>query len=118
MPDSTLTLTIRIISPETSIIAIVGDLNAFAEDAFTQAYAEASAASTRNIILDFTGLEYMNSGGIGLLVTLHVRMARNGQRLLAFGLSEHDRRIFQLTKLDQIIGVYTSEAEALQAAAS
>ena len=43
------------------------------------------------IVLNFTGLEYMNSGGIGLLVTLLVRANRHTQRLLAFGLTDHYR---------------------------
>ena len=43
------------------------------------------------MILNFTGLEYMNSGGIGLLVTLLVRANRAKQKLLAFGLTEHYR---------------------------
>ena len=44
------------------------------------AYAQA-AAGARSIVLDFGDLEYMNSGGIGLLVTLLVRAQRAGQRL-------------------------------------
>lgn len=116
MPEFNITLTVRVISPQTSIIAIRGDLNAFAEDALMEAYGDASSDATRTIILDFTGLDYMNSGGIGLLVALRVRLQRQGQRLFAFGLSEHDRRIFEMTKLDQIITVHDSEAAALQAA--
>ena len=54
-------------------------------------------------MLDFGGLEYMNSSGIGLLVTLLVRANRNQQRLLAYGLSEHYRQIFELTRLDEAI---------------
>ena len=42
------------------------------------------------------GLEYMNSGGIGLLVTLLVRAQRGGVRLLATGLSDHYRQILAL----------------------
>jgi anti-sigma B factor antagonist len=118
MADLNIMLTVRVLSPETSIIGIMGDLNMFAEDALMEAYTEAGTPTTRTIILDFSGLEFMNSGGIGLLVTLCVRMQRQGQRLLAFGLSEHDRRIFEMTRLDQIIGVYDSEAAALRAAAS
>lgn len=117
MADLNLTLTVRVMTPQTSIIGIMGELNMFAEDVLMQAYEEASTATTRTIILDFSGLDYMNSGGIGLLVMLRVRMQRKGQRLMACGLSEHDRRIFEMTKLDEIIGVYASEAEALQAAA-
>ena len=44
------------------------------------------SGGTRAVILNFTGLEYMNSGGIGLLVTLLVRANRAKQKLLAFGL--------------------------------
>ena len=66
--------------------------------------------------LNFTGLEYMNSGGIGLLVTLLVRANRAKQKLLAYGLTEHYRQIFELTRLDEAIGIYDTEAEALAAA--
>ena len=48
----------------------------------------------------------MNSGGIGLLVTLLVRANRQKQRLLAFGLNDHYRQIFELTRLDEAIGIY------------
>ena len=69
-------------------------------------------------MLDFSGLDYMNSGGIGLLVTLLVRVQRQGQRLLAFGLTEHYRQIFELTRLDEAIGIHDTEAAALAAASA
>ena len=59
------------------------------------AYNEASTPTTRTIILNFSGLEYMNSSGIGLIVTLLIRVNRQKQHLLAFGLSEHYRHIFE-----------------------
>ena len=67
-------------------------------------------------MLDFSGLEYMNSGGIGLLVTLLVRVQRGGQRLMAAGLTDHYRQIFALTRLDEAIGIHDDEAAALAAA--
>ncbi len=68
-------------------------------------------------MLDFGGLEYMNSSGIGLLVTLLVRAQRNHQRMLAFGLTEHYRQIFELTRLDEAIAIHETEDAALAAAA-
>ena len=67
------------------------------------------------MIFDFSELDYMNSTGIGLLVTLLVRAQRQRQKLMAFGLSEHYREILSLTRLDEAIGVVGSEAEALAA---
>jgi anti-sigma B factor antagonist len=72
--------------------------------------------SVRFIVLDFGGLEYMNSGGIGLLVTLLVRARRAGQRLLATGLSEHYRQILALTRLDEAIEVHDEGSAVLAAA--
>ena len=73
---------------------------------------EPAASSARTIVLNFSGLEYMNSGGIGMLVTLLVRANRQRQRLVAFGLNEHYRQIFELTRLDEAIGIFDTEAEA------
>ena len=78
------------------------------------AYAEAGDSAV--IVLNFTELSYMNSGGIGLLVTLLVRANRRSQRLLAYGLSDHYRQIFELTRLDEAVGIHDSEQSALSAA--
>ena len=97
------------------IIAVRGEVTNASEKTLTDGYAQASASGARAVILDFTGLDYMNSGGIGLLVTLLVRANRQKQRLLAYGLNEHYRQIFELTRLDEAIGIYGSEAEAVGA---
>ncbi|HEY3017235.1 MAG TPA: STAS domain-containing protein [Gaiellaceae bacterium] len=98
------------------IIDIKGDITAASEDVLMEAYNEASSDGARTIALNFSGLEYMNSGGIGLLVTLLVRANRQRHRLLAFGLTDHYREIFELTRLDEAIAIYPDEQEALAAA--
>ncbi len=80
------------------------------------AYTQATTSGVRNIILNFSDLEYMNSSGIGLLVTLLIRANRQNQRLLAYGLSDHYQQIFELTRLNEAIAIYDSEQEALVAA--
>lgn len=115
MPQAKVIMNVRQVSQAASVIDIQGEVTAFAEQVLMQAYSEASTPATRAIILNFTGLEYMNSSGIGLLVTLLIRVNRQKQRLLSFGLSEHYRHIFQLTRLSDAIQIYESEAEALAA---
>ena len=115
--DPQVTVHVRYVSPAVSIIDIEGDVTAFAETVLTNAYNAASTNTTKTIILNFTGLEYMNSSGIGLIVTLLIRMNRLKQRLLAYGLSEHYTHIFELTRLNEAIGVYPTEIAAVAAAA-
>ena len=113
MAEATATFDVRRIDAA-SVVDIRGDVTAASEDVLMNAYEEAGDAKA--IVLNFTELSYMNSGGIGLLVTLLVRANRRSQKLLAFGLSEHYRQIFELTRLDEAVGIHDSEADALAAA--
>ena len=115
MNQAKLTLSVRRASDKASIIDIYGDINAGAEKALMDAYAQACTNGAAAIILNFSGLEYMNSSGIGLLVTLLIRINRQKQKLLSYGLSDHYQQIFALTRLNEAIGIYGSEQEALAA---
>ncbi len=115
MPEADITITVHDVNSAVSILAIEGEITAFAEDALMAAYQEASDGATQSIILNFDELEYMNSSGIGLLVTLLIRTQRQNQTLLACGLNEHYQRIFQLTRLNEAIAIYPDEAAALAA---
>jgi len=116
MTDHQMRIAIRPTSdPAATVIRIDGDVTSASESALMDAYAGATSGGARTLILDFSGLEYMNSGGIGLLVTLLVRVQRAGQRLLAAGLDDHYRQIFALTRLDEAIAIHESTAAALAA---
>ena len=117
MTEATVQMTVRTQTDRASVIDISGEVTAASEEALMDAYGRASGEHTRWVVLNFTDLEYMNSSGIGLLVTLLVRANRQKQRLLAFGLTDHYRQIFQLTRLDEAISIHGSESEAIAAAA-
>ncbi len=109
------TMDVRQVNGAVSVVDIRGDVTAASETALGEAYAAASTPTTAAVVLNFTGLEYMNSGGIGMLVTLLVRANRQRQRLLAYGLNQHYRQIFELTRLDEAIGIHDSEDAAVAA---
>lgn len=107
----TATMTTRVVSDTVTVIDICGDVVPSTEDVLLEAFAKCEPA--RVVVLNFHDLAYMNSGGIGLLVTMLVRAQRNGQTLRAYGLSDHYRHIFQLTRLDDTIRLHDSEAAAI-----
>jgi len=96
-------------------LRIAGDVTSASEAELMSGYTHAIEGGAGAIVLDFSGLEYMNSGGIGLLVTLLVRAQRGGVRLLASGLSEHYREILALTRLDEAIEIHEDEEAAIAA---
>jgi anti-sigma B factor antagonist len=119
MPDTATRVEVRPTDdPTASVVAIHGDVTGASEPALMEAYVKAVDGGARTVVLDFAGLEYMNSGGIGLLVTLLVRSKRQGQRLLAVGLSDHYREIFSLIRLDEAIGIHDDANAAVAASRS
>jgi len=113
MNSPTLAMDVRKVRDDVSIVDVKGDVTAAAEDALSDAFDQASPKGVKRIVFNFEGLEYMNSSGIGLLVTLLVRANRSGQKISAFGLTEHYRQIFELTRLDDAISIHNTESEAL-----
>ena len=116
MPELSVTMDVRKVGDAASVIDIKGDVTAACEGVLMDAYADAGGEKTKNVLLNFSGLEYMNSGGIGMLVTLLVRANRHKQNLMACGLNDHYRQIFELTRLDEAITIHPTESDALQAA--
>ena len=110
------TFTVRHIESGISAIEVQGEVTSLAEKALMDAYTQAGMSGATTIVLNFSRMDYMNSSGIGLLVTLLVRVNRQKQRLLAVGLNDHYRRIFELTRLDEAIPVYATEAEVVASA--
>lgn len=113
MSDPVLSMDVRHPADGVAVIDINGEVTAACEPALMKAYEQACTPPASTLVLNFDGLDYMNSGGIGMLVTLLVRANRQHQRLAAYGLSDHYRQIFELTRLDEAITIHADEPSAL-----
>ena len=91
----------------------MGRSTASPEDTLNAAYAEAETRNPDAILLNFSAVDYINSTGIALIVSLLARARKAQRRLLACGLSEHYVEIFHITRLADYMDVYPDEATAL-----
>ncbi len=107
---------VRQVGDLAAVLDIKGEVTAASEPVLMSADEEAAAQGARRLVLNFGGLEYMNSGGIGMLVTLLVRANRQHKELAAFGLSDYYREIFELTRLDEAITIYDERAALIDTA--
>ncbi len=115
MPTANVTMTVRDATQRVRVIDISGEVTGFSEKEISDAHEKAAQGGVDAVILNFEDLEYMNSGGIGLLVTTLIRAQRSGHRLMAYGLTDHYRQIFSLTRLDEAIEIFDDETSALGA---
>ena len=99
-----------------AVIDLTGDVNSSAEAALDAAYDEAVARGATEIALNFNDVDYINSTGIALIVGLLARARKTGIGVRAFGLSEHYRSIFEITRLADFLAINPDEDSAVRGA--
>jgi anti-anti-sigma factor len=99
------------------VLVLAGDVDRDAEPALFAAWDEVRRLPAGRVLLDFTGVSYINSTGIAVVVGLLAR-ARTEQRPLGvFGLSDHYRHVFEITRLSDFMEIYPDAETARQASA-
>ena len=97
-----------------AVLDLKGEINGFAEETLNAAYAEAEAMDPKTVLLNFEGVDYINSTGIALIVGLLAKArASHKRRLVAFGLSDHYVEVFEITRLSDFMSVFPDEQSAI-----
>ena len=101
--------TTRIV-PGAAVIELSGDIDGSAAAILTAAYAEAvngdSPELLGTVVLDFGAVDYINSTGIALIVSVLARARAERRKVVACGLSAHYREIFDITRLSDFIELF------------
>ena len=70
-------------------------------------------ASSRQIVLNLAGVNYIDSGGLGTLVGVYSSARASGAEIKLTGLGQRLRDVLQITKLVTVFEVYDTEQEAI-----
>jgi anti-anti-sigma factor len=96
-----------------TIFDIQGDVTAFSEPFFSEAYQNANEHGTSKILLKFYETAYINSGGIAVIIQLLAETKKNNQKISITGLSGHFQKIFNMVGITKFAKIYNSMDEAL-----
>ena len=99
-----------------AVIDLAGDVNSSAESALNDAYEQATSSGARSVVLNFEHAEYINSTGIALIVRLLAQARANDLQVKAFGLTDHYREIFEITRLADFMTITDDEDRAVSGA--
>jgi anti-anti-sigma factor len=101
-------------SNDVHIVAIAGSL-----DSTTAPEAQKSLdgvlAGAKKVVMDFSGLDYISSAGLRILLGVAKKLRASGGTLRMFGLNQSVREVFEISGFSAILSVYPSEADALAA---
>jgi anti-sigma B factor antagonist len=67
------------------------------------------------MILDFTNVPYLDSSGLGSLVSASTTCTKAGRRLALTGVNKRVRKVFEITKVEQIFLMFPTLSDALEA---
>ena len=93
-----------------AVLNLGGDLDGSAEHTLNEAWE--SMGDAQIVALNFTAASYINSTGIALIVGLLGRARVEKRIVRAFGLTEHYREIFEITRLSDFIQIHHDEGQA------
>ena len=94
--------------PGAAVIELSGEVDGSAADVLTNAYQTAVGphADLGTVVLDFAAVDYINSTGIALIVSVLARARAERRKVVACGLSAHYREIFDITRLSDFIELF------------
>lgn len=93
------------VSHRGSVISLLGTVNRDAKEGLEAAYIDASQTEGE-IVLDFSDVEYINSTGIAVIVSILARARAEGRDIAAIGLSSHYLEVFRITRLSDFMHIY------------
>jgi len=98
---------------ETVVIEVDGQLVVTNRQEFKQVVLDEVERGARSFVVDFSGSAYIDSSGLGALVSLGKRIREAGGDLRLAALNEDLRTLFELTRLDALFPLFATRADAL-----
>jgi anti-sigma B factor antagonist len=104
--------------PGTAVVTLRGELDAHdaprLRELFSGAVADLEASKNGpTLVLDLTGVAFLDSTVLGTIIGALRRVREAGGELRLVLPETPARRIFEITGLEQVLGVYATRADAL-----
>jgi anti-sigma B factor antagonist len=96
-----------------TILAFAGDIASTSKDAIMDAYRGLGSTGSK-VLLDFSGVEYINSSGIAIIIQVLLEASKSGAHMIGiFGLTAHFNKVFTMVGVAKYAKMSPDEATAL-----
>lgn len=96
-----------------TLVEVDGELTVGNRERFKQVVLERVESGERKFVMDFGESSYIDSTGLGALVSLSRKIREAGGRMRLTGLNEDLLTLFELTRLDTVFDLADTRAAAM-----
>src|SRR5580698_8865602 len=100
---------------QVTCLRFAGDISSASKDAVVGTYQALDKAIHKRVLLDFKGVEYLNSSGIALVIQFLMEANKAEQTVAICGLTPHFTQVFTMVGITKYAAIYPDEAAALAA---
>jgi anti-sigma B factor antagonist len=97
-----------------ALIEVAGNLTYFEVHALRDSVESLLREKRNNILLNLSGLKYLDSSGIGELARIYVAVVKQGGAMKVVGLAAKVEEILKVTHLSQVLQEFPDEQTALR----
>jgi anti-sigma B factor antagonist len=99
---------------QVSVVEVTGKLTSLESGALRNSIAQLLKEGRTHILLNLSGLIYLDSSGVGDLVHTYMSVIKRGGEMKVVGLTEKVEEILKITKLYQVFPEFQDEQSALR----
>jgi len=99
--------------PDTRVISVSGEIHVTTAPEFSQRLNDAIASGTRGLVIDMSGVEFIDSTGLSVLLNGLRRVTRAESRLSLVVSNPTVMRLFEITRLDSTFDIQPTREAAL-----
>lgn len=96
-----------------TVLSFTGDISSASKEAIVGAYEALDPSTHRQILLNFKGVDYLNSSGIALVIQVLLEASKLGQKIAICGLTSHFTKVFTMVGITKYAAMYVDEITAL-----
>lgn len=107
-------MTFSIIGEENAaVVEVNGELTVSNRQTFKDVLLERLGDGDRRFVVDFRETSYIDSSGLGVLVSVSKKVREKGGEVRLAGLNDDLHALFELTRLDTLFQIYDDREAAL-----
>ena len=99
---------------QVALVEVVGHLTIFEVGALRDFIQSLIKGQRKNILLNLSGLQYLDSSGLGELARIYVAVVKQGGTLKVVGLTAKVEEVLKITHLSRVLQEFPDEQSALR----